>query len=362
MSTPLRPTGAGDSPAFPPDSQSAGTVDPQFGAPSQPDRREQAARRAFPRIPCRVLVDYVVDGRAFRDRIANISEGGAFIETSKRLLPGKPITLSFSLFQDQQPIKVAGEVAWCSGTGIGVKLHSNPGIRQFCAEDVTTTPMPPREAALHSLVTDEQSKDGEEDEEESLPEEDVAPVLAPPKAAPVRLAPPVRPAPPPVLPARDRRPIAIPTALPVWVAIILVTTLLLLDRSQTNSRILALTDKVDRTSQALARLEPRLAALASQTGGPRSVDAPVAVQIAQPAPPADLKPSAAAPEAAPATAVNATSPGQDVVYVVQQGDTLFRIARKFDVPSTMLVDVNHLSDPNIVLIGQRLRIPAARGM
>ena len=291
-------------------------------------------------------MDYVIDGRAYRDCIANISEGGAFIETSRVVQPGKPITLSFSLFQDQQPIKVVGEVAWSSGTGIGVKLFHNAEIRQFCAHEVAA-PSPPRESTLLSLDMDEAEEEG------PAPYESVVQAIVAPDAPQ---------APHPSQLARTGRSLFIPTALPVWVAIILVAALLLLDRSQTNTKILTLTEKVDRTSQTLASLEPRLAALVSQANGPRPESSAAAVQSAQATPHADPKPPATQPETMPVMMVNAANPPPDTVYVVQKGDTLYRIALRFDVPSTMLQEHNHLSNPNIVLAGQRLKIPAGKGM
>jgi lipoprotein NlpD len=46
------------------------------------------------------------------------------------------------------------------------------------------------------------------------------------------------------------------------------------------------------------------------------------------------------------------------VYVVQENDTLYGIAVRFDVELDALISLNGLSDPNDISIGQELKIPA----
>lgn len=46
------------------------------------------------------------------------------------------------------------------------------------------------------------------------------------------------------------------------------------------------------------------------------------------------------------------------VYVVQENDTLYGIAVRFDVELDALIALNGLSDPNDIWIGQELKIPA----
>ena len=48
------------------------------------------------------------------------------------------------------------------------------------------------------------------------------------------------------------------------------------------------------------------------------------------------------------------APGQ--VYVVQRGDTLYSIARKFGVTATSLQTLNNISDPTKISVGTRLII------
>lgn len=44
-------------------------------------------------------------------------------------------------------------------------------------------------------------------------------------------------------------------------------------------------------------------------------------------------------------------------YVVQEGDSLYSIAARFDVEIAELVAVNNLADPNDIRVGQELQIP-----
>jgi LysM repeat protein len=46
-------------------------------------------------------------------------------------------------------------------------------------------------------------------------------------------------------------------------------------------------------------------------------------------------------------------------YVVVRGDTLFRIARRFGTTVSALVAANGIPNPNLIYVGQRLRIPGA---
>jgi LysM repeat protein len=48
----------------------------------------------------------------------------------------------------------------------------------------------------------------------------------------------------------------------------------------------------------------------------------------------------------------------DTVYVVQPGDTLFKISLKFNVSMQAIVTANGITNPNIIFAGQRLIIPS----
>ncbi|MGI8563347.1 MAG: LysM peptidoglycan-binding domain-containing protein [Candidatus Dormibacter sp.] len=48
-------------------------------------------------------------------------------------------------------------------------------------------------------------------------------------------------------------------------------------------------------------------------------------------------------------------------YTVRQGDTLYRVSRRTGVPVSLLAQLNHLSDPNHLRLGQVLSLAAAPG-
>ncbi|NWG19452.1 MAG: LysM peptidoglycan-binding domain-containing protein [Chloroflexi bacterium] len=83
--------------------------------------------------------------------------------------------------------------------------------------------------------------------------------------------------------------------------------------------------------------------------------------------PATTVPTTAAPATAvptitvPATAIPATSApesqGQYIEYTVQRGDTLFAIARLYNVTAEDILAVNTIANPASLTIGQVLRIP-----
>jgi LysM repeat protein len=63
------------------------------------------------------------------------------------------------------------------------------------------------------------------------------------------------------------------------------------------------------------------------------------------------------PAAAPGSSATSTTSGQAKTYVVQQGDTLFKIALRFGVTVAALQSANDITDPNKVFPGQVLKIP-----
>jgi stage VI sporulation protein D len=46
-------------------------------------------------------------------------------------------------------------------------------------------------------------------------------------------------------------------------------------------------------------------------------------------------------------------------YVVQEGDTLYDIALRYDVSMDDLIRINKIKDPNNLTVGQELLIPLA---
>lgn len=54
----------------------------------------------------------------------------------------------------------------------------------------------------------------------------------------------------------------------------------------------------------------------------------------------------------------AAPPVVETVHVVQPGENLFRIALKYNLPTAYLASYNGITNPNVIYVGQRLRIPA----
>jgi LysM repeat protein len=58
-----------------------------------------------------------------------------------------------------------------------------------------------------------------------------------------------------------------------------------------------------------------------------------------------------------ATPTATPTPGQTVIYVVQTGDTLYSIARRFGVTVAAIAQINNISNTRYIQVGQRLLIP-----
>jgi putative chitinase len=53
----------------------------------------------------------------------------------------------------------------------------------------------------------------------------------------------------------------------------------------------------------------------------------------------------------------APAPSGDTVHVVQRGETLTRISLKYGVSIWSIVNANGIRNPNLIYVGQRLKIP-----
>ena len=77
---------------------------------------------------------------------------------------------------------------------------------------------------------------------------------------------------------------------------------------------------------------------------------PVAVEpLPLPPPPVVAEP----PPPPPTT----RGPGEPLSYTVQQGDTLFSIARQFGVSVDELIEVNNIANPDVIYVDDQLTIP-----
>ena len=99
-----------------------------------------------------------------------------------------------------------------------------------------------------------------------------------------------------------------------------------------------------------------MTALATPTPKPTNVAAPTAsiAPTATVAPTAEPTPSAA--PTAPPTAAPTPAPTHQT-YTVVSGDTLGAIARQFGTTVQALMDLNGITDPGKLKIGQVLQIP-----
>lgn len=89
--------------------------------------------------------------------------------------------------------------------------------------------------------------------------------------------------------------------------------------------------------------------------------APPPVPTATPIPPAPTapvspQPTATPPEGSGIPVVPAQSAGERI-YIVQSGDTLYSISRRFGVPMVAIQQRNNLVNPNDIKVGQQLIIP-----
>lgn len=70
-----------------------------------------------------------------------------------------------------------------------------------------------------------------------------------------------------------------------------------------------------------------------------------------------VTPTTVVPTAVP-TGAGATVPaGNPDTYVVAEGDSLYAIALRFGIDLNALIELNGLSDPNDITVGQELKIP-----
>ncbi len=78
--------------------------------------------RENPRKACLINADYRIQGSTFRSYILDISIGGVFIETDRKVPVGETVMLKFNLPTIPQPFTLPGKVAWSGPQGFGVKF------------------------------------------------------------------------------------------------------------------------------------------------------------------------------------------------------------------------------------------------
>jgi hypothetical protein len=78
-----------------------------------------AGRRSFARWKCMIPVDYVVNRKAYRDFIHDISEKGAFISCKEHFSPGDKIVMTFAW---KKHFKSGGTVVRSGPDGFAVQF------------------------------------------------------------------------------------------------------------------------------------------------------------------------------------------------------------------------------------------------
>jgi Tfp pilus assembly protein PilZ len=79
-------------------------------------------RRKHPRNPCSIPVDYATKDQAFKGFIKNVSSGGVFIHTNGGLKVGEKMTMTFSSPDQQDPVKITGEIVRKNMLGVGIRF------------------------------------------------------------------------------------------------------------------------------------------------------------------------------------------------------------------------------------------------
>ena len=88
--------------------------------------------RDYPRMDCNLLVDFSVDGKAYRGYLRDISAGGIFIVTSEKFDVNQEVLLCFSLYESNEnlPFKIFGRIKRLYADGIGVQYHDISDYQQ----------------------------------------------------------------------------------------------------------------------------------------------------------------------------------------------------------------------------------------
>ena len=80
-------------------------------------------RRKHPRKDCLINVNFKIRGQKFSSYILDISNSGAFIETSESFTSGLKMLLQFSSPDTRKPLNLIGQIVWADPRGVGVKFH-----------------------------------------------------------------------------------------------------------------------------------------------------------------------------------------------------------------------------------------------
>jgi LysM repeat protein len=115
--------------------------------------------------------------------------------------------------------------------------------------------------------------------------------------------------------------------------------------------------RLDRKEKDIASISERMAQLEATLN--KKVDQ-LTRDSAKPAQPQAPKADAAAPKPAPTPAAKTEKDTKPRVHVVQKGDTLFGISRKYGIPTDQLLKLNNLSPNDSIKPGQQIVLGPAK--
>jgi Tfp pilus assembly protein PilZ len=87
----------------------------------QPQTGKKDRRKHF-RKECLINVNFKIRGQKFNSYILDISNSGAFIETSEAFTEGLKMLLHFSSPENRKSLDLIGEIVWAAPRGVGVKF------------------------------------------------------------------------------------------------------------------------------------------------------------------------------------------------------------------------------------------------
>jgi len=89
------------------------------------EQKQAASKRKHARKKFVAVVDYVAEGRTYKDFIQDIGQGGVFIKTRVPFALGQDISLTFTLPGNKHHIKIMGRVVRTTADGIGVEFKAD---------------------------------------------------------------------------------------------------------------------------------------------------------------------------------------------------------------------------------------------
>ena len=84
---------------------------------------EKRDQRSNPRIPCTIITEYRALKRSYKDTIKNISQSGAFIESTNRFPVNLEINQQFFFPNFEIPIRSNSKIIWATPNGFGVQFE-----------------------------------------------------------------------------------------------------------------------------------------------------------------------------------------------------------------------------------------------